>query len=89
MMRPLRRATIVVSDLERSLAFYRDILSLRVFYDQVIDAEATGRLLGVPGAKVRLVSLQAGDSVEGMVGLLSFLTPPARPREEVRKNASA
>lgn len=78
--RPSRRTTIVVSDIDRSLAFYRDTLGLSVFYDQEISSAGEARMLGVPGARVRLVSLMADDSVEGMVGLISFLSPPLKVR---------
>ncbi len=83
MVSPVRRTTIVVGDIERSLAFYREALGLKVFYDQEIAAEATGRLLEVPGARVRLVSLQGEDSVAGMVGLMAFRSHPIRPRQRI------
>lgn len=79
-----RRTTISVGDLDASMAFYRDGLGLSVFYDAVIEAEASSRLLGVVGSKVRLISLQAGDSVQGMVGLMAFENPPIKPRREGR-----
>ena len=41
MVSPARRTAIVVSDMERSLHLYRDVLGMAVFYDQVIEAEAT------------------------------------------------
>jgi catechol 2,3-dioxygenase-like lactoylglutathione lyase family enzyme len=77
---PSRRTTIVVSDVDRSLAFYRDTLGMSVFYDQEISSAGEARMLGVPGARVRLVSLMGGESVEGMVGLISFLSPPLKVR---------
>jgi catechol 2,3-dioxygenase-like lactoylglutathione lyase family enzyme len=83
MISAVRRTTLVVGDIEKSLAFYKEALGLKVFYDQEIAAVATGRLLGVPGARVRLVSLQGGESVSGMVGLLSFRSHAIAPRREI------
>ena len=88
MISPGRRTTIVVSDMETSLRFYRDLLGMNLFYDQQVAAEATGRLLGVPGAKVRIVSLQSDDSTTGMVGLLSFIAPDLKPRRQVPEATS-
>lgn len=84
MISPVRRTTIVVSDMDASLKFYRDYLNMNVFYDQVIQAEASARLMGIPDCKVRLVSLQADDSLNGMVGLLQFITPDYCPRSTVK-----
>ena len=86
MISPVRRTTIVVSDMDASLKFYRDYLNMKVFYDQVIQAEAPAKLMGIPDCKVRLVSLQADDSLDGMVGLLEFISPDYRPRSTI-KNA--
>lgn len=88
MISPVRRTTIVVSDLEKSLHFYKDLLGMTVFYDQNIEAEASARLLGIPGASTRLVSLQADESVNGMVGLLHFYTPEVKPRAVINAEIS-
>jgi len=74
-----------VSDVEQSLRFYRDLLGMKVFYEQEIRAEASGKLLGIPNARFRLVSLQGSDSVKGMVGLIGLIEPPLEPRREARK----
>ena len=46
-------ANICVSDMERSLKFYRDILGFQVLHDFVIENEALNRALGVEKARVR------------------------------------
>lgn len=89
MISPVRRTTIVVSDMEKSLHFYKTLLGMTVFYDQKIEAEASSRLLGVPGASTRLVSLQADDCVNGMIGLLQFFTPDIKPRSLVKEKLEA
>ena len=88
MISPVRRTTLVVSDMDQSLSFYRDLLGMQVFYDHEIQAEAPAKLMGVPDCRVRLVSLQSDDSVNGMVGLLSFLSPPIKPRSQIQEHIS-
>jgi|GEM_PF-1078375 len=88
MISPVRRTTIVVGDIEQSLCFYQKLLGMQVFYDQRIQAEAAAKLMGVPGAHVRLVSLQSDESVNGMVGLLTFLSPRINPRADIQKQNS-
>jgi catechol 2,3-dioxygenase-like lactoylglutathione lyase family enzyme len=61
---------------------------MEVFYDQVIEAEATSKLLGIPNVKVRLASLQGEGSVVGMVGLLEIRTPPLKPRQDIRRDST-
>lgn len=82
-MQAIRRTTIVVEDIDTSLTFYRDILGLEVFYDGEIGADATGKLLGVDGARVRIVSMKGEDTTFGMVGLMQYITPEIKPRRSV------
>jgi catechol 2,3-dioxygenase-like lactoylglutathione lyase family enzyme len=81
----LRRTTLVVRDIERSLALYRDALGLRVIYDQQIGAGTDADGKPTP-ATVRLVLLRANDTFIGALGLMQRLdaAPPER-----RPNARA
>lgn len=74
----LRRTTLVVRDLERSLPLYRDALGLKVIYDQILRDESQGK----PGVPVtRLVLLRANDDFVGVLGLMQRLNlaEPAPP----------
>jgi len=51
---------ITVRSLERSLAFYRDLLGLRVIEISGGD-EDVGQIVGIPGARMRAADLDAGD----------------------------
>jgi catechol 2,3-dioxygenase-like lactoylglutathione lyase family enzyme len=86
---PIRRTAIIVDDMDASLRFYRDALGLTVFYDQEISSPEEGLMLGLPGARVRVVSLQAGDSVIGMVGLVDVIEPRLAPRAPARAAVGA
>jgi catechol 2,3-dioxygenase-like lactoylglutathione lyase family enzyme len=57
----VRRTTLIVRDVERSLAFWRDGLGLKVVYD---------RMIGQPPNDVRLVLLRANDEFIGAIGLM-------------------
>ena len=67
---------ITVSDMERSLAFYRGVLT----FEKVSDTEVAGasyeRLMGVFGLRLRVVRLRLGDE---FIELLQYLTPRGRP----------
>jgi catechol 2,3-dioxygenase-like lactoylglutathione lyase family enzyme len=70
----LRRTTLVVRDIDRSLPLYRDALGLKVIYDQVI------------GGTTRLVLLRANDDFVGVLGLMQRLNlTETVPAPEFRK----
>jgi len=75
----IKRTTLIVRDLECSLAFYRDVLGLSVWYDDEIVLGGTGLAAGGAGDRTRLVIMQAQDPVVGMIGLLQFTEPPLAP----------
>ncbi len=70
----LRRTTLVVQDMERSLAFYRDALGMAVVYDNMI---VTPRGADFDAAEKvrRLVFLRANDDYVGILGLLQYTKP--------------
>lgn len=82
----VRRTTLIVRDVDRSLAFYRDTLGMKVVYDQVITRP--GRPEDPPGTerKMRLALLRANDDFVGVIGLLEYTSPRLedRPNEAQR-----
>ncbi len=71
----LRRTTLVVRDIERSLEFYRDALGMVPIYDNLILTPRDAA--GVEDAEraLRLVMLRANDDYIGVVGLLQYFKP--------------
>lgn len=65
---------LTVSDLERSLAFYRDLLGFTVRYERgEVTAEYMPRLVGLPGARLKI----AGLDLPGLhLDLIEYLAPP-------------
>jgi catechol 2,3-dioxygenase-like lactoylglutathione lyase family enzyme len=82
----LVRTAIFVSNLERSLAFYRDLLGLdQTFFQGEFGGPVLGRLLGIPATtKVRAHILKAEGPAFGMIGLFE-VGGPRRPRVRKRR----
>jgi catechol 2,3-dioxygenase-like lactoylglutathione lyase family enzyme len=71
----VKRTTLIVRDLDRSVAFYRDVLGLSVWYDDQIVLSGVAFAAGAKGDRTRLVIMKADDPVIGMIGLLEFIEP--------------
>jgi catechol 2,3-dioxygenase-like lactoylglutathione lyase family enzyme len=70
----IRHIGIVVSDMHVSLPFYRDLLGLEVWWDQIEEGSLIEAVTGVKGARIRTVKMKApnGASIE----LLQYLNSP-------------
>lgn len=67
---------IPVTDAERSIAFYTQVLQFHAVADRTVGGTAYDRLFGVQGLRLRAVRLQlGGDSIE----LLQYRSPSGRP----------
>jgi len=71
----LRRTTLVVSDIDRSLAFYRDALGMVVTYDNLIFTPRDAGSVEAAERASRLVFLRANDDFIGVLGLIQYLKP--------------
>jgi len=79
-MTPIHHAGIVVTNLARSLSFYRDILGWKVLVELDIAGEEIEENLGLTGIKGKAVMLQQAEGVvNGMIELLEFSSPRAKP----------
>lgn len=67
---------ITVSDMARAVAFYTHVLDFRVVSDREAAGSDYEHLLGVFGARIRVVRLQLGGEA---IELLEFLAPRGRP----------
>jgi len=52
-----------VSDMERSVEFYRDIIGMEVVLELDISDDRIARVVGVPGTRCRITHLKLGDGV--------------------------
>jgi glyoxylase I family protein len=73
---------ITVSNLERSLAFWRDVLGFELSHRAHQTGEMAREITGVAGAEISLAVLKApgGHKIE----LLEYLAPPDRKRFDPR-----
>ena len=74
---------ISVVDMEKVIAFYRDVVGMEKVFDREFD-EQMGRLIGVKGTQVRIVHMKLGDSV---VELFDYRSPVGRkPRPDPQQS---
>ncbi len=73
---------ITVSNLERSLAFWRDVLGFELSHTTHQKGELAQEITGVEGAEIKLAVLKApgGHKIE----LLEYLAPADRERANLR-----
>ncbi len=73
-MKAVRHFGIVVSDMEKALVFYRDLLGLKVAKDFKEEGDYIDSISGLSSVRVRMVKLTADDG--SMVELLQYLSHP-------------
>ena len=73
---------ITVSNVERSLAFWRDVLGFELSHTTHQSSKMAGEITGVAGAEIKIAVVKApgGHKVE----LLEYLAPPDRKRVDLR-----
>ncbi len=78
----VRHTGIVVSDMKRSLRFYRDLLGMEIWADFKDDSEMVQAVTDVPGANIWMIKLKAADGVS--IELLQYLSNPQDVPEPVK-----
>lgn len=71
----VKRTTLVVRSVERSIAFYRDVLGFTVAFDHEITMSGSGYPAGKAGDRIRLAMMLGEDPGGSMIGLLEHLDP--------------
>jgi catechol 2,3-dioxygenase-like lactoylglutathione lyase family enzyme len=70
----------MVSDLSRSVAFYRDLLGFELMYEaERANLPAYDTIIGFPDIRLKIALLKLPD--ESILALIEYLNPPARTRE--------
>ena len=74
---------ISVQDMDKAIAFYRDVIGMEKVFDREF-GEPMARLIGEPGAQARIVHMKLGDSA---VELFDYRSPEGRtPRPDARQS---
>ena len=63
MINSFGHTALSVSDMDRSLEFYRDLFGMEVAMDIDISDDRIAKVIGVPGAKCRIVHLKLGGHI--------------------------
>ena len=74
MFKRMDHAAISVKDMEKAIAFYRDVIGMEKVFDRTFDAPMA-KLIGVEGTEVRIVHMKMGDAV---VELFDYKHPKGR-----------
>lgn len=86
MITGIHHFAITVSEMERSLAFYRDLFGLTVLSDREVEGDYVERITAVPGAHLRLVHLVGyGKQLE----LLQYVRPVGASRSRALPDAGS
>jgi catechol 2,3-dioxygenase-like lactoylglutathione lyase family enzyme len=78
MVTGIHHTSLVVSDMERSLTFYRDLLGMTVAIDTSMSGEMLDKEVALKGARLRVVELNPGSGPP-YVELLQYYAPPGKP----------
>ncbi len=69
---------VVVSDMERALGFYVDVLGLRRGFEVTLEGDWIGTVTGLDGARARCVFVEPEDG-STRIELLQYETPEGTP----------
>lgn len=78
--------SFTVSDIERSIAFYRDVLGLQFLSCQVRDQNFSEKAAGIPGAHLKIAFLRAPDH---KLELIQYLAPRGEKLDLATNNVGA
>lgn len=74
----LDHISVTVSDLERSLAFYRDLLGLKEVERHLLEGETISTMAGKPDVRLQVVRLAAPDTPGVLLDLQQYLHPQGK-----------
>ncbi len=81
MIKNIRHAGIVVSNLDKALHFYRDILGLKIRREMIESDKYIDNLSDLKGVKVKTIKMSADDG-----SLIELLYYESHPREPIDRD---
>ena len=83
MFKKMDHVAISVKDMEKAIAFYRDVIGMEKVFDRTFDTPMA-KLIGVEGTEVRIVHMKMGEAV---VELFDYKHPKGRePRPDLQQS---
>ena len=79
MIRSLGHVALGVKNIKRSLELYRDLLGMEVLLELDITDDRIARVIGVVGAKCKIVHLKLGDNI---LELFEYTNPQGQDKAE-------
>lgn len=78
MVTGIHHTSFVVSEMDLSLKFYRDLLGMTVAVDAIMSGEMLDKEVALTGARLRIVELAPGNGPP-YLELLQYYSPPGKP----------
>lgn len=72
----VRRTTLIVRDMARSVRWYEEVVGMTRFYDDEVVISGVGLAAGKAGDRLHLVIMRCDHPDIGMIGLMQWLEPP-------------
>lgn len=88
MANTIKRTTLIVRDIEKSVTWYQQVMGMSVWMDTDFTLSAEGLAAGKAGDVTHLTIMQANDPVIGMIGLLQWVDPPMPAPDEIPKTVT-
>lgn len=83
MIKGMDHAAISVKDMDKAIAFYRDVIGMEKVLDREF-GEGMAKLISVPGTRVRIVHMKLGEVI---VELFDYAHPKGRePRPDPQQS---
>lgn len=76
MISGIQHTGISVKDMKKALAFYRDLLDFEVRFDIEASGEQMETIVGLKGARARIVMLAVGEQ---SIELFQYMSPEGKP----------
>lgn len=83
MLKQVHHTSITVSDMDRSLAFYRDLMGMKVISELDRRGDYPSTVTGIPDAHLRIVYVEGGNY---KVELIQYLNPKGNPQDMSTSN---
>jgi catechol 2,3-dioxygenase-like lactoylglutathione lyase family enzyme len=83
MVNIVKRTTLIVRDIAKSVEWYEKVLGMTRYYDDEVVLSGIGMAAGKKGDRTHLVILKCEDPEIGMIGLLHWIEPALPAPKEI------